>query len=1369
MYKRILALLCAMALMVGMYVMPASAADAGENDIYEVGYAKRDINPWIELTIDADGTKIGIPAMGKDEAGNPIPYTDAETNIVKTKIHNPLNPSEIIEVPIVSLPMGGYGNQEERHVTCLTDDNGDGFITYGDGVYFTCTSVTDSYGKTVMYMTVDVTSIGDGTVSAVRKAIIEKLGSDVISEDEIMINANHSHSSMSFTAGTEGSAYEAYYNYMINQAAEAAVEAYNTRSQATMSKGSIESSEGMEALGYGEGVVMNTVRHRYTLGDIQRRAYKSNGDPYWNHLNGTDSANWVELIRTPHSGGTCFPSSGDIDYKSYVEPSDKGSVSPVDETLHVLRFDRDKGNPVVMINWRGHSTRNGGGGSNKNLSGDYANNLRYRLENNTKFGGTEDFCVAFWQGASGNVNTGGHGNLWYDNIIENEIVADKSTQDEVKVPFADVEYIYNSDGSVKSIPSVEYPDDEFYNTYYQSFGSIKENDKKEKYFAYNYDNRFYYCAKYGYLLAKIALVCMQDESKMEKCQTGRIQTSQVIYQAPRQQYTYGQYLAAKEWDENGRPDGNTVFPYWYDADLLDANGNRGEDGVLERYILNSDFHAKNVLNRYKYCDPDTDGRNLIPADEQIKPLVELNAIKMGENVAIVTIPGEPFDRYSSEATLETARLYNDWDNLITEDYGTPFVMGYSNASMGYMPNALAYDYLKELRKPLESAEDTFNKDEYYKLYYNVYDPGSYESNTSYYARGTGEKVVAQLDSMLRTMDDSELVTKYCTVCKDTFSWKPLNAENIASGIYESGHYYLETDFTTKSVPVKTINGDMKVCLDLNGKHYTSNGRIFDLRDNGVLNIMDSGDGGTLTAKSGSLKGVEDRYIGGMVYMTNSSRLYIYGGKLEFIRDRDYLDYLEALDKSTYEISGGGVINATSTSRIYLYDGTIQGGEMANSKYTNDGATIRAFSSSALYAYGGEIKAGTAIDFTKADGTVDEGLGDCVYAATSAKIYISGNAKIDEVYSVASNATKLTVTGPYTGEVNVKYGPSVTLTSNLDVGNVSKITQLTPGTLNCLNVGYQFGVDGSNLRIYDFDAVAAIGTRHYDNLEEAIAEYSLENGAIKLLDDVESVTVDKPVAIDLNGCDIEKLVTTGNGIVYGLDSWTDDYQIEGDAESGYTGYGKIKDTTDAKVDGVRLEDGIVADNYLMVTEADGVSFHRVTLQISSMVLRAKNEDEEAYNPSLYYKSKFAGDALVANNVKRFGIALSTKEEPNANNMGITNKYSQFDGSMFQVGENNGDTTSTLLYGIMKETNVRLTNQVNAKIMVHGRPYVQTTKGEYLFGSTEQRTLKEQVELADAGWSKYSADQKASMVQMYKIYKEVMADWTIPTIKKNAKAS
>lgn len=1378
MKKRILAVVCVLALLVGMYVLPASTVNAAEEK-YEVGYAKRDINPWIELTIDENGTKIGIPAnRGLDENGDPIPYTDADTNIITTKIHDPLDHSKVIETGFVSLPMGGYGNQEDRHATCLTDDNGDGYISYGDGVYFTCTSVTDSYGKTVMYMTVDVTGIGDSTVDKIRDGIVKRLSQQVISKNQIIINANHSHSGMSFTTGTEGSAYEAYYYYMIERAVDAACEAYTTRSQATMSKGSIESSDAMKKMGYvdenGDGLVMNYVRHQYSQGDFQKSTYDI--------VNGKWSS-WqflvydYPLIRTPHSGGTCFPTpGGNTKYKSYVELSDKGSVSPVDETMHVLRFDRAEGDPVVMINWRGHSTRNGGGGNNKNLSGDYANNLRYRLENNkTLFGGDTDYCVAFWQGASGNVNTGGHGNLWYDALDEKNTIAPMDTQDEVKVKWAELGT--DADGNA----TVTVSDDAFYHEYYNSFLSSGK---------LNYDNRFYYCAKYGYLLAKITMDCMANN--MQQCDTGRILTKQAFAQWNPQQYTYGQYLAAKEWDAAGRPDGNTVFPYWYDADL-------DGDNIKERYILNSKFHAKNVFSRYANCDPDLDGKDLIPADEQTKVSMELDAITMGSDVAIVTIPGEPFDRYSSEATLETAALYNDWDKLIGEEYGTPFVMGYSNASTGYLPNTLAYDYLSEMRVPLSSRWDTFNKDSYYQNYYNVYDPGSYESNTSRFERGTGEMVIEKLKAMLESLQEPPR-TAYCEVCQKEVTWEGLGKDTMIMDL-SHGHYYLEEDLTTQGNDyqkhVGTDDGStdpITVCLDLNGKHYTHFGRIFIVQKNGTLNVMDSQSGGTITAKPGAYN------VGGGM-MTLYGTLNMYGGKLEFVNDQTYLTRYDRLNR---QVAAGGVISGSGT--INMYDGIIQGDQLAiayqdgqdpaaglNSTYSYlGGGTILLSSSGTLNAYGGQILSGKAAKNTEGwqkwydTGEVDaegnpvmelrlltDGVGDCVLVSgTGGSVNLYNDAEIDDIYFYYKGSkNKVSVHGDFVGRAALQYNPDqVTLGDSNTIGDAPSGASIADATLTYSGEGqYRFEIINNKLTMLVDNSKALIGTQGYETLEAAMENYSLEDGPIKLLDSVESVTVKKPVAIDLNGYNIDSLSTTGGGVVYGLDSQTDDYEIEGDAENGYTGYGKIKNYSGANLAGVSVDDGVVANSYLMVKEADGVSFHCVNLQINAMSLRPQVDGEEKFNPSLYYTSAFAGDALVAQNVKQFGVAYNLDEEPSAKNMGLTSIYSKFDGSLFQPGSNNSDATSTLLYGIIKQDYARLTNDTRSKIVVYGRAYIKTNEGEYIFGYTAARSLKEQVEGVNYYWSTYNDNQRAPVVEMYKIFEDVMKNWDIPNIKAAANAS
>ena len=103
------------------------------------------------------------------------------------------------------------------------------------------------------------------------------------------------------------------------------------------------------------------------------------------------------------------------------------------------------------------------------------------------------------------------------------------------------------------------------------------------------------------------------------------------------------------------------------------------------------------------------------------------------------------------------------------------------------------------------------------------------------------------------------------------------------------------------------------------------------------------------------------------------------------------------------------------------------------------------------------------------------------------------------------------------------------------------------------------------------------------------------------------------------------------------------------------YGKITNAT-GNLRG--LEESLYTkDSYLMLDDGDGVSFHRVQLQLTAMSFRPEQV-------ALYYKSTFAGDEMVAKSVDRFGVALSVFGEPNAENMDIQCKYSWFTG--FQSG-------------------------------------------------------------------------------------------------------
>ena len=278
-----------------------------------------------------------------------------------------------------------------------------------------------------------------------------------------------------------------------------------------------------------------------------------------------------------------------------------------------------------------------------------------------------------------------------------------------------------------------------------------------------------------------------------------------------------------------------------------------------------------------------------------------------------------------------------------------------------------------------------------------------------------------------------------------------------------------------------------------------------------------------------------------------------------------------------------------------------------------------------------------------------------------------------------------------------------------------------------------------------DATASVTTEenivYYETIEKALQTCSA-GSILDLYKDVKAdIVVSQNMLLNLNGFDINGNVTVNSGAkLVAWDSQTDDYTIKDEK-----GYGKITGT----VSGVQAQDG-----YMMITEDDGVSFHRVNLQLKAMSLRASDA-------GIYFKSDFAGDELVAENVKQFGVALSLQGIPTTDNLETDCKYSKF--TEFQAGVQDEDTTSTLLKGVMKSGNAALVNFRNANMPIYGRAYILTNEGEYIFGAAACRTFKQQVEAIDTMWSKLSASQKTSLAEMYDEFTSVMKSWNLPNLK------
>jgi len=350
MKKRVITILIALAALVSLLVIPANAASSGK---LMAGYYKVDIDP----NRHPDGA-------------------------------------------ITGLPMGGYGAVTERLSSGQMDDTGDGKITTADGLFATCTAITDQYDTTIIHFGVDNTNASQEWTNGARRAVIAALneaGYDV-SYDNVFITASHSHSSPQLTFNDSN--YPAitekvtkYREWVFSQMATAAVNAMKDRVEVTMTKGAVDASDAI-------------------------------GKMYTSATTAQKRMNWVRHYKSTLNGETVVGGSNFGAVGSGIK-----EVSAPNDTMHLVQFTPVSGSkkPILLINWTAHATMNssgGSGGSNTttyggihhtDVSSDYINSLRNSLENNvcynttiknnyfSKVTSTQTYRVSFISGAAGNV------------------------------------------------------------------------------------------------------------------------------------------------------------------------------------------------------------------------------------------------------------------------------------------------------------------------------------------------------------------------------------------------------------------------------------------------------------------------------------------------------------------------------------------------------------------------------------------------------------------------------------------------------------------------------------------------------------------------------------------------------------------------------------------------------------------------------------------------------------------------------------------------------------------------------------------------------------------------------------------------------
>ena len=209
---------------------------------------------------------------------------------------------------------------------------------YLDPLYFTAVAMRDAEGNTIVMMSVD--NCTGASTDAIKAEIKNKLD---IPESNVTITATHTHSGpdMDATSVSYTKPYVAMYTAAGIECAEAAVADLKP---AKMYYSTIE-TEGL-----------NFVRH-------------------------------YRMIDGSYAGDNFGDFS--IGIEDYA--------TPTDTTMHLLRFAREGGKDVLMMNWRAHATITGGS-SKTDISADFVGAVRIYLEKQL------DCHFAYYQGCAGNVN-----------------------------------------------------------------------------------------------------------------------------------------------------------------------------------------------------------------------------------------------------------------------------------------------------------------------------------------------------------------------------------------------------------------------------------------------------------------------------------------------------------------------------------------------------------------------------------------------------------------------------------------------------------------------------------------------------------------------------------------------------------------------------------------------------------------------------------------------------------------------------------------------------------------------------------------------------------------------------------------------------
>ena len=1285
-------------------------------DGYLVGYSKVDINPY------ADGT-------GKNQA-------------------------------LMAIGMAGFGDNTTRlSLAQKLDDNGDGKVDANDGIFATCTAITDKEDNTVLMFTLDMLwGYTDSFCDYVVQTLLEdesyaKYG---LAEERIFFNGAHNHFAPQTGADTASDEQAAFNEIMRKQLLKAAQEALADRAWADMYEGSLNvteyfntgnnkkqpvgdllnemrRAEGNAAIdevtyesrvGAGTDVLFTASRHFKIT--VQKALLNANGAP----------------IADPSSGHTwkVDPSAQPVTY--YTGNGFNGDWVGVGFLNHVYEYDEETG-----IVYDGTVDPTTGKLYDEDVPKE---NRDIRIK--------EIRVVTGWEEEPPADDT--------LRVVQFRFGADSGKDPVVMINWrghlpssselSATSYRQVSGGMVNALRNAM-----AFKGYRASFlqgetGGINMENK----FAESDWMKAVPAQKtniFGTELAQLALTVIEDSEKINE-DGGQIKALRQVYQTDYVHSTPFEYLAAMRYKSayaaNGKGAiGKRVYKegLYYHVDaagtpLIDTKTGKpktAEDGTpltdpangkpYNVVAVGDPVYATEVITISSWDEADRKDRSYVHKDNvgEYYNEVTLNALTIGDEFTLTSVAAEIFDHYIGE------NGENLWDTLKAE-HDNLYILGVTNGpGGGYMPDKNNYHLAASDNEP-------------------TYVVGTYESNGTRYAQGTGEAVVGQLDIMLDFLekDHAAVATTEgkCEHCGEDATWSDLT-QIVADGrlpferTFTSGHYYLsgQTDLTAISVPEGA-----EVCIDLNGQNLNVYRNIV-IDNGGKLNIVDSKGGSTVMG----YEGLKD---GGIFTVSNGAKLNIYGGTYRY-------------DTETRRPASGGIVCVSG--EFTLYDGTLEGTGVSLA-----GGAVLVNSTGHAFFRGGKVTSGYI--------TTGSANGNCV--TTYGEVTLSGDVTIQNLFYIQAashtDTQRLHLDGVFTG--NVTGDGQITG----EVGIASDTADTTLGELNFTYSRRPQIIGGKVVMAANTDYVAQnaeTGEFIYGDYKKdanTVDESKLLNTVLETLPDGSrvvmlakipdsvSVAVKQNLQWELKGQNVNCSFTVA-----------EDKTLRFTDCKG-TGTVNVNNITGKFVFGEQPEDdGVV---YIPIEDQNGnTSFHPARLNIDQMVLRAENQDEDGKaTPGVYFKHKFGGDQTVIDNVVEYGIAFSLVKneafeaalkaegtllyENSVVYKSGSVVYTKIDGESF--GTADMTSTSTIITGIMKEDYTAATNESNAQTPIYGVAYVKLQNGQVVLGAIRERSLQEQVEKTDEIWEDLNAAQRKSVLKMYKLptMRSVVDSWNVSNLTDPAKA-